>query len=80
MTGTSAKPRSCWVIDAGHHLADAITALILCFWDLWLTEESALQVLRVPQRVSLCSGLKSVRLKFAHWFVGYFPLPSGGVK
>ena len=61
--------------------ADAITALILCLWGLWHTEEeSALQVLRVPQRVSLCSGLHSVRLNFAHLFVGYILLPSGGVK
>ena len=42
--------------------ADAIAALIVCILELGLTqEESALQVLRVPQRVSLCSGLKSVR-------------------
>ena len=42
---------------------DAITALILCFGELWHTEEeSAVQVHRVPLRVSLRSGLKSVRL------------------
>ena len=43
--------------------ADAITALILCVLELWHTEEeSAVQVLRVPQKVSVHSGLKSVRL------------------
>ena len=56
-TGTSAKLRSCWVIDAGHHPRSRwYCCPNLCLWDLWHTEEeSALQVLRVPQRVSLCS-------------------------
>ena len=44
--------------------ADASAALIVCILELWLTqEESAVQVLRVPQKVSVRSGPKSVRLQ-----------------
>ena len=43
--------------------ADAIAALIVCILELGLTqEESAVQVLRVPQKVSVRSGPKSVKL------------------
>ena len=64
MTGTSAKLRSCWVIDAGHHPGSRWCYFPhFCLWELWHTEgESAAKVPWVPPGVSLRSGLKSVRL------------------
>ena len=81
MTGTSAKLRSCCV-DAGHYPRSRwYYCPHFCLWELWhIEEESAAKVPRVPPRESLHSGLKSVRLQFAHWFAGCFPIPKRRMK